>query len=149
KRSLHMTHKKHHVRSYEHYKFWGIFFILVGIIIFLDSAEFLDFGMIFSRYWPVLLMALGISLLTRKQPNMVGGSILLLFGIYFQLDELGWIYYPYRAYFFSAALIVIGAIFLYHASKKERELEKPEGLNTDNQSPANPVENTSKPPTQP
>jgi putative exporter of polyketide antibiotics len=140
--------KKHHLKSKDHYRFWGILFILAGVVIFLDSAEFLDFGMIFHRYWPVILMTIGILLLTREQPNLVGGSILLLFGIYFQLVELEWLYYPYKAYFFSAALIILGGIFLYHASRKEKEIQEhipasPGGDTSNN------IQNTSQPPNQP
>lgn len=104
---------------HNHHLFWGIVFILLGAIILIDSADLLDIGTIFSRYWPLFLIAIGIMLLYRNERNLVGGSFLILIGIYFQLDRLEWIYYPYKAYFFAISLIILGAILLYYSSRKK------------------------------
>ncbi|GAB4168915.1 MAG: hypothetical protein Kow00108_02320 [Calditrichia bacterium] len=104
------------------HRFWGILFILAGLVILIDSANILEIDYLFSTYWPVAIIALGIFLLTKEERNIVLGGFLCLLGIYFQLNELGWIYYPYKQYFFSIALILLGAIFIYHSQKKEQEL---------------------------
>lgn len=103
-------------RNGGHYRFWGILFILVGSILIIDAANIMDIGDIFSRYWPMILVAIGISLITRRQKNPIGGSVLILLGIYFQLQRLEWLYYPYNVYFFSGALILLGVILLLYPS---------------------------------
>jgi hypothetical protein len=69
----------------------------VGIILLVTGAFFLlaNFDLInirlrdLRRFWPLILIALGISQLARSQSrNLTGGLILLGLGVYFQLSAL-------------------------------------------------------------
>ena len=44
---------------------WGSILIGVGILFLLDQFEMLDFGYIFERFWPVLIIILGAQILIR------------------------------------------------------------------------------------
>lgn len=66
----------------------GIFIIAIGIAFMLDILEVIDAGSIFSIYWPVILIAVGIATLIDRSSSSFFGIILILIGIYFQLNQL-------------------------------------------------------------
>jgi predicted membrane protein len=45
--------------------FWGIILILLGALFLLQNLDYLDFGDVIARYWPVFIILLGIQLLWR------------------------------------------------------------------------------------
>ena len=46
---------------------WGAILIAVGTLFLLDQFEMLDFGYIFERFWPVLIIILGAQILLRSR----------------------------------------------------------------------------------
>lgn len=66
----------------------GIFIIAIGIAFMLDILEVIDAGSIFSIYWPVILIVVGIATLIDRSSSSFFGIILILIGIYFQLNQL-------------------------------------------------------------
>ncbi|HXV61287.1 MAG TPA: DUF5668 domain-containing protein [Vicinamibacteria bacterium] len=46
-------------------KWWGVTLIVLGVLFTLHNADIIDFDFIWD-YWPVVLIALGIYILTRK-----------------------------------------------------------------------------------
>lgn len=46
---------------------WGAILIGVGVLFLLDQFEMLDFGYIFERFWPVLIIVLGAQILIRSR----------------------------------------------------------------------------------
>jgi cell wall-active antibiotic response 4TMS protein YvqF len=44
---------------------WGSILIGIGVLFLLDQFEMLHFGEIFERFWPVLIIVLGIQILLR------------------------------------------------------------------------------------
>jgi lia operon protein LiaF len=55
--------KKHQSRNL----FWGIILIIAGALFLLQNAGLLDIHDVLYRYWPVILILLGLRLLVRKQ----------------------------------------------------------------------------------
>lgn len=39
---------------------WGLILVAFGILMLLDRFDYLDFGMLFNTYWPLLLVGLGL-----------------------------------------------------------------------------------------
>ncbi|HEU5182692.1 MAG TPA: DUF5668 domain-containing protein [Candidatus Polarisedimenticolia bacterium] len=46
---------------------WGVILIVVGTLFLLDQWDLLDFGYLFERFWPVLIIVLGIQMLLRAR----------------------------------------------------------------------------------
>ena len=46
---------------------WGVILIVVGILFLLDQWDLLDFGYLFERFWPALIIVLGIQMLLRAR----------------------------------------------------------------------------------
>lgn len=46
--------------------FWGGFLILLGILFLLDRFGYLDVGKVFSTFWPLILIAIGIKLILNR-----------------------------------------------------------------------------------
>ena len=63
-RTLYMT-KKHQPRNF----FWGLVLIIAGILFLLQNAGLLEVHDVLHRYWPVILILLGLKLLIRKRDN--------------------------------------------------------------------------------
>jgi len=79
----------------------GLILIGLGILFLLDQLGRLDFGDIFSDYWPVILILIGLwSLASHGFRNAEGGWILVFLGAFFllmNLEILGrdlWHYWP-------------------------------------------------------
>ena len=69
---------------------FGIIVVLAGVTLLLDQMNLIDANRVF-RFWPLVLVALGIStLLTcRSSGRRFSGGFLILAGIGLQLQELG------------------------------------------------------------
>jgi predicted membrane protein len=69
--------------------FWGILLILVGGLFLLDRMDWLDFGDLIGRFWPVVFILLGVSiLLSNNFKNVGSGLFFILFGAFFLLLRL-------------------------------------------------------------
>jgi predicted membrane protein len=47
---------------------WGIVLIVLGVLLLLDSTDALDIGHVIHKYWPLLFVFWGVSLLLRDRP---------------------------------------------------------------------------------
>ena len=69
--------------------FWGLLLILLGVLFLLDQMGRLDFGDLVGRYWPVLFILIGISILLSNNFRNVGSAVFfILFGTFFLLLRL-------------------------------------------------------------
>jgi lia operon protein LiaF len=50
--------------------FWGILFILLGLLFLMDNMGMVDFSELIRTYWPVIFILWGIDVLLRKKPNI-------------------------------------------------------------------------------
>lgn len=66
----------------------GIFIITIGVIFMLDVLTIIDAGKVFHDFWPLLLIIFGVFAISDKNSSTFVGSILILIGVYFQLDLL-------------------------------------------------------------
>lgn len=70
----------------------GLAVLSVGLLEFLEAAGFYDAGRIL-RWWPALLVALGVLLLSRGLPSgrWFPGALVLLVGSSLLAERLGWL----------------------------------------------------------
>jgi hypothetical protein len=65
----------------------GVMMIGFGVLFLLDRFHFADFGDFISHFWPVLIIAIGISKLVRRN-TMWAGLWLMTVGTWLQLVTL-------------------------------------------------------------
>ncbi|HXI39022.1 MAG TPA: DUF5668 domain-containing protein [Bryobacteraceae bacterium] len=96
-----------------------------GVLLFLDNVGLLHFHDIW-RFWPVALIALGVSKLfeTRGAGGMVWGAMAMLVGTAFLLDNLG-IWHANWNIIWPLGLIAVGIIKLVTSLERKRALEDP------------------------
>ncbi len=69
--------------------FWGLFIILFGVLLLLDQLHKLDFGGVISRYWPLLLILVGLwQLIANNFRNPGGPLLIIVLGVIFELGKL-------------------------------------------------------------
>lgn len=69
----------------------GLFLIIVGVLFLFETFNILNFGPLFSHWWPLIVIAVGLFKL--KGPDKAGGAILFVIGIAFlstTLDIINW-----------------------------------------------------------
>ncbi len=69
--------------------FWGLIIMAVGVLLLLQQMDKLDFGDVVSRYWPLILILVGIWQLIANGFRNTGGPLFLIaLGVIFQLWKL-------------------------------------------------------------
>jgi len=89
--------------------FWGILLIVLGALFLLDQMDKLDFGDLVGRYWPVIFILIGISiLLSNNFKNAGSGVFFILFGAFFLLLRLRIFERAVWHYLWPLAIIGVG-----------------------------------------
>jgi predicted membrane protein len=103
--------------------FWGILLIGLGVLFLLDQMDKLDFGDLVGRYWPVIFILIGISiLLSNNFKNAGSGVFFILFGAFFLLLRLRIFERAVWHYLWPLAIIGVGLWILlrpaWHPDRK-------------------------------
>jgi predicted membrane protein len=70
--------------------FFGLIIIVIGLVFLLGSMDKLDVGHVFSTYWPLILVIIGLwHLISSGFQNAFIGILFIAVGGFFQLVELG------------------------------------------------------------
>ncbi len=89
--------------------FWGFVLIVVGTLFLLDQLNVADAGHIIARYWPVILIVIGLWILvTHDFRNSLGGLVLVGVGAIFLLINLDIFHEDVWSYAWPLAIIVVG-----------------------------------------
>jgi len=89
--------------------FWGLILIAVGALFLFERFGWEDFGDIVSKYWPVILILIGISMLLGNGFRQAGGALFfILLGTFFLLRELDILHHDVWQYVWPAAIILLG-----------------------------------------
>ena len=64
----------------------GLVLLVVGVVTLVDNLSDWDFP--WGDWWPVILIAIGVSKLVRRKPSWVGGATITGLGVIFLLDTL-------------------------------------------------------------
>lgn len=68
--------------------FFGIILILVGLGLFLEQLNVINFGRILSLYWPMILIILGLVGLFDRNSSKFWNFVLILVGLMLQVNRL-------------------------------------------------------------
>lgn len=68
--------------------FFGIILILVGLGLFLEQLNLIDFGSIIGTYWPMILIILGLIGLFDRNSSKFWNGVLVLVGAMLQINRL-------------------------------------------------------------
>lgn len=103
---------KHHA-SFQSRFFSGILLIAIGAILLLATMEKLDFGDVVSKYWPLVLVIVGLWHLASRGFRRSGfGLFLVALGVFFQLDNWDLISGRVWSYFWPILIIAAGVWIL-------------------------------------
>jgi predicted membrane protein len=107
--------------------FWGLLLIVLGVIFLLDQMGRLDFGDLIGRYWPVIFILIGISiLLSNNFRNAGSGVFFILFGTFFLLLRLRIFDQAIWHYLWPLAIIAVGLWILLKPSLHREKKKVPE-----------------------
>jgi predicted membrane protein len=111
---------RHHYRSGTHGLFFGAIVVAIGFLLLLDNLGFVRFHDIW-QYWPVLLVAYGVSRIvdSRTPSGYVWGGVLALIGAFLLLDTLDIIVFNF-AVVWPLILIAFGISVLVRALERNR-----------------------------
>ena len=86
----------------------GTLLLILGVLFALQNFGMVRAGRL-GDYWPLLLVWVGLTrmLASRRGNHFASGAVILLLGIFFQLDRLDVIFVPMRQ-FWPVLLIAIG-----------------------------------------
>jgi predicted membrane protein len=109
-----VIHGKGHQDSSRTGLVWGALIVAAGVALLLDHMGFIVIGSLF-HFWPMILVFFGVGhLFTRS--NRAFGVILIVVGIIFQLNGLGFTHVRF-ADMWPVAIIVVGLVLMWGALK--------------------------------
>jgi predicted membrane protein len=89
--------------------FWGLLLIVLGVLFLFDQMGRLDFGDLVGRFWPVVFILIGISiLLSNNLKNAGSGIFFILFGAFFLLVRMRIFDQRVWHYIWPLAIIAVG-----------------------------------------
>jgi predicted membrane protein len=96
---------------------FAVLLILIGIGFLLDSFEYMEFSYTISKWWPLIIIAFGIIHISKKNPPILSGLIIIVIGIILQADKLELISGGFWGAFWPLLLIIIGISIIYPGKK--------------------------------
>ena len=106
----------------------GAIILAVGIIFLLDSLGYVR-ARHFLQFWPMILIFVGIAKIARRD-SRIWGALVLLFGIFLQLSELGIGHFSWGQ-FWPLLLIAGGAMAMWSAIQARRLMPTASSDSTD------------------
>ena len=102
------------IRDYQGRMFAGLLIILIGVLFLLGNLGRLDIGDVFSTYWPLIIIFIGIWHLIGHEFRSAGfGAILILIGGFFMLVNLDIIRGRVWLYFWPLLIIAAGLWIIF------------------------------------
>jgi predicted membrane protein len=98
---------------------WGGVLLVIGVAFLLDNLGILPVDHLF-RFWPLILIAAGVSKLMRREHRVWGISICLI-GALFLLDNLGFAHFRWSQ-LWPLALIVGGVLLIWNSLEARRNV---------------------------
>lgn len=95
----------------------GIILVILGAAFLLDQLAIIKLGVLISTYWPLLLIAIGVYHLVKKNLSIISGLVLTLIGLYAQLKKLNLLPPDTRKYFWPVSFILLGLTIILSRTK--------------------------------
>ena len=51
--------------------FWGVIFVIFGILLLLQNLDYLDVGEVIETFWPVILILIGLKMLLKEPERYI------------------------------------------------------------------------------
>lgn len=96
----------------------GIIFILFGVAILLQQLNIMYLDNIISTWWPLIIIAIGISKLLDNQGNYTWPILWIVIGLLIQLKRLDVIDISITKFFWPILFIIIGINMLFAKGSK-------------------------------
>lgn len=108
--------------------FWGLLLIVLGGLFLFAQMDWWNFGRVVGRFWPVIFILLGISMLVGNNFKNVGsGVFFILFGTFFLLVKWNVIHTIGR-YIWPVAIIGAGLWILVRPDRGGGKKKIPDGV---------------------
>jgi predicted membrane protein len=106
--------------------FWGLLLIVVGALLLFAQMDWWSFGRLVGRFWPVIFILLGISMLVSNNFRNVGsGVFFVLFGTFFLLVKWDVLHEIWR-YIWPGVIILAGLWILLRPAVQADKKKIPE-----------------------
>jgi predicted membrane protein len=110
-----------HHRPHASRIFWGLVLVVVGGLFLLERLGWEDVGGIFSTYWPVIFILIGLSMLIGNGFRQAGGALFfILFGVFFLLRELDILEHSAWHYVWPTLIILVGIWLIFRPVFRSR-----------------------------
>ncbi len=97
--------------------FWGLLLVVLGGLFLFAQMDWWNFGHVVARFWPVIFILLGISMLVANSFKNVGsGVFFILFGTFFLLVRWD-VLHTIGRYIWPVAIIVAGLWILLRPAR--------------------------------
>ena len=100
---------------------FGFIVLLIGLVMLLDGLKFIDADISIAKYWPVILIVLGIVKIINFDESSFWGGILLIIGVYFLLSNfnVAWVKnLNFTSIFWPLVIILIGLSLVFPKKNK-------------------------------
>lgn len=97
----------------------GAGLLIVGVGFFLDRLDVVDFGEILSTWWPMIIILIGVIQLATRSVPVGAGALVILIGVFFQVNTLDLFDFNLGQFFWPALLIGIGGYLLITRSQSK------------------------------
>ncbi len=100
----------------------GLILIIIGALLILQfTVEGFSLGWLWTTYWPILLLLIGLHNFRSRQTSLIG-LILVFIGIFFQLRNLQLLPSPVQQMFWPLFIIFIG-LWILISSRKPKQTD--------------------------
>lgn len=93
--------------------------ILIGALLLFDNVFHISIGGIIGDWWPMILVIIGVSTISKSRGSIFSGLVLVIVGIVLQAWELNWIQGGLLSIIWPLILILIG-VSLFSNTKNRR-----------------------------
>lgn len=104
----------------------GAGLLIVGVGYLLDQLDVVEFGEILSTWWPMIIILIGVIQLATRSVPVGAGMIVILIGVFFQVNTLDLFDFNLSQFFWPALLIGVGGYLLITRSRSKGPM-----INTD------------------
>jgi len=107
----------------------GLFFLFFGFGFLMNEMNLIDFPMIISKWWPIIIIVIGFIQLTHKKYSSIApGIFLILIGALFLLNQL--LDINLMIYFWPLIFIFIGVVIIFSKAGREKVADTNKSINT-------------------
>jgi hypothetical protein len=95
---------------------FGFVVLLVGLVMLLNGLDIISADISIAKYWPIILIVLGVVKIINYDESSFWGGILLIIGVYFLLSNLdvAWVQnIRFTSVFWPFVVILIGLSLVF------------------------------------